>query len=220
MREGALPVGYPATKTAIFLSYRREDSIETAGHMYSWLSMRLPQQLIFLDVRSIWPGANYRTEMAMALEEAEVVLVIIGRSWSAITRPEGLVRRLEEPDDAVRQEIELALARGKTIIPILTQGITMPSRADLPDSIRAFADLNALPVRPEPDFDNDMRTLRTAIDRLSPGLPWHAPSVPMSAPPLVPGYPPPAQTRSQPQPAPTAKSTSIVSRVRRIFRSR
>lgn len=213
-------MGYPATKAAIFLSYRREDSIETAGRMYSWLSMRLPQQLIFLDVRSIWPGANYRTAMATALEEAEVVLVIIGRSWSVITRPEGIVRRLEEPDDAVRQEVELALARGKTIIPILTQGATMPGRADLPDSIRAFADLNALPVRPEPDFDNDMRTLRAAIDRLSPGLPWQAPSVPASAPPPAPGYPPPPQPQSQPQPAPTTKSTSIVSRVWRIFRSR
>jgi hypothetical protein len=183
--------------------------------MYSWLDMRL-SAMIFLDVRSIWPGANYRTAMETALEEAEVVLVIIGKSWSAITRPEGVMRRLEEPDDAVRQEIELSLARRKAIIPILTQGVTMPSRADLPDSIRAFADLNALPVRSEPDFDNDMRTLRTAIDLLSPGLPWHTPFVPMSAPPPAPGYPPPPQ----PQPAPTAKSTSIMSRMWRTLRSR
>lgn len=162
-------------RTAIFLSYRREDSIETAGRIYSWLSMRLPERAVFLDVRSIAPGVNYRAAMDAALDEAEVVLAIIGKAWRAAPQPDGTLRlRLEEPDDAVRQEIELALARQKRIIPLLTQGATMPQRDELPASIRAFADLNAQAVRPEPDFDDDMRTVRAAIMAQQPKVAWQA----------------------------------------------
>lgn len=158
---------------AIFLSYRRDDSIETAGRIYSWLSMRLPERAVFLDVRSIAPGANYRAAMDAALDEAEVVLAVIGKAWRAVPQPDGTLRlRLEEPDDAVRQEIALALERHKRIIPLLTQGATMPRRDELPSSIREFADLNALAVRPEPDFDDDMRALREAITAQRPAVTW------------------------------------------------
>jgi hypothetical protein len=149
----------------VFICYRREDSIETAGRIYSWLSMRLSQDDLFFDVQTIQGGTNFRQAIAGALaDEVKVMLVIIGRSWLLVLDEHGEPRRrLNEPDDHVRQEIELAFEHDVAIIPLLVQGARMPQKSDLPPSIAALSDINALPVRPEPDFDNDMRRVRVAI---------------------------------------------------------
>jgi hypothetical protein len=58
-------------------------------------------------------------------------------------------RRLDDPYDFVRLEIEAALARGVRVIPILAQGAVMPGRADLPQSLAGLADRNAFLIRHE-----------------------------------------------------------------------
>jgi hypothetical protein len=161
----------------IFICYRRDDSIETAGRIYSWLDMRLPEGDVFLDVDTISPGTNFRSAISNALAtDVQVVLVIIGRNWiETPTGSGGVHRRLEDQDDQVRQEIEAAFQHGKTIIPVLVQGAKAPRREDLPASIVGLADINALAVRPQPDFDDDMRRLRQAILSHSPGFAFHMP---------------------------------------------
>lgn len=179
----------------VFICYRREDSIETAGRMYSWLSMRLPEGDVFMDVRGITPGANFPDVIERVITtQAEIMLVVIGKAWVRTPDEQGHVReRLREPDDHVRREIELALERKKTIIPVLVQGATMPRKDELPDTIAVLADINALPVRPEPDFDNDMRRLRQAIVDQGPAVSvvFHPPeAVSTPAPPRwSPPYP-------------------------------
>lgn len=206
------------TKTTVFLSYRREDTIETVGRMYSWLTSRLSEEEVFFDVRSIPPGANYRERMNQALVEADFVLVIMGKAWNAIRQLDGTIRRrLEEPDDAVRHEIELAIENDKMIIPVLTQGVSMPRADELPDSIRLLALVNAIPVRPDPDFDKDMRVLRDAMihlrevkviaaisDQLSDHMRWHQP---------IPAYTPTAYELRRRELQKRAGQGSIISRL-------
>lgn len=169
----------------VFICYRREDSIETAGRMYSWLTMRLHADNVFMDVNTIAPGVNFPDAIAHVIStQAEIVLAIIGRAWLRTTDEQGNVReRLREPDDHVRREIELALTQNKPIIPVLVQGATMPSQDELPESIAVLAYINALPVRPEPDFDNDMRRLRQAIVDLGASLAFHPPIAVSTTPP-------------------------------------
>lgn len=63
----------------------------------------------------------------------------------------------------------------------------MPKRDELPTSIASLADINALVVRSEPDFENDMRRLREAMVAYDPSLlEFHAPWVPPTKPPLPP----------------------------------
>ena len=45
-------------------------------------------------------------------------------------------RRLDDPDDFVRIEIEAALKRGVRVIPVLIDGAAMPRASDLPDSLK------------------------------------------------------------------------------------
>jgi hypothetical protein len=61
------------------------------------------------------------------------MLVVIGRDW--VVDAHGR-RRLDDPGDYVRLEIESALRGGIRIIPVLVAGAQMPAPADLPESLR------------------------------------------------------------------------------------
>src|SRR5262249_810722 len=72
-------------------------------------------------------------------------------------------RRLDDPDDFVRLEIETALKRDIAVIPVLVGRARMPKAAQLPESLRELAYRNGLEVRRDPDFHPD-------VDRLIRGL--------------------------------------------------
>lgn len=85
-----------------------------------------------------------------------------GTSISDDTKP-GVQRRLDDPLDLVRIEIESALKRDIPVIPVLVGGATMPSEAELPKDIKPLAYRNGTQVRRDPDFHNDMRRLITSM---------------------------------------------------------
>src|SRR5258708_4264580 len=95
----------------IFLSYRRVDSATMAGRIYDRLILRFGEKNIFKDVDDIPPGVNFAEYIQDSLRQCAVKLVIIGRSWLASPAPDGS-RRLDNPADFVRIEIETALALG------------------------------------------------------------------------------------------------------------
>jgi hypothetical protein len=51
------------------------------------------------------------------------------------------------------------------ILPLLVSGGNMPPKKDLPSSIRALADRNAVEVRPDPDFRHHIGRVIAALDR-------------------------------------------------------
>ena len=73
-----------------------------------------------------------------------VLLAIIGPTWLNSADHEGN-RRLADPDDIVRLEIEAAPVRNVRVIPILMASAVMPYRRDLPVSLAGLARRNALP---------------------------------------------------------------------------
>lgn len=73
------------------------------------------------------------------------MLVVIGRSWSAI-RESSSRSRLFETDDYVRMEVEAALAQDIPVIPILVEGARMPADRDLPESLRPLTYRQALEI--------------------------------------------------------------------------
>jgi hypothetical protein len=93
-----------------------------------------------------------------------VLLAIIGPTWLTAADERG-GRRLDDPDDIVRLEIEAALTRGVRVIPILVEGAIMPGRQDLPESLADLARRNALVIRHE-CFRSDAGRLVTAIERI------------------------------------------------------
>jgi hypothetical protein len=93
-----------------------------------------------------------------------VVLVLIGRDWLVPAAGGGGERRIDQPGDVVRIEVEEALARELRVIPVTVRGAAMPAREMLPPSISMLADRNGIAVRPDPDFHRDMDRLIAALD--------------------------------------------------------
>ena len=89
-----------------------------------------------MDVESIEAGADFTLEIEHAIANADAVVVVIGPAWLDARTPTG-TRRLDEPDDLVRREIEVALSTGVRIVPVLVGGALMPSEAHLPSAISA-----------------------------------------------------------------------------------
>jgi TIR domain len=148
----------------IFISYRREDSSGHAGRLFDSLSARFGQERIFMDIDSIGPGADFEQVIESTLESSKVVLVVIGREWTAIKDQSGH-RRLEDPGDFVRMEVAAALRRSDLVIPILVQGTTMPRLSDLPPDLSALTRRNAWELS-DARWSYDLSRLCNAIQRV------------------------------------------------------
>ena len=148
----------------IFVSYRREDSADMTGRLCDRLAERFGAQTIFKDVDSIPIGSDFRAVLREAVENSNVILVIIGKQWLHLTDASGQ-RRLDDPRDFVRIEVEVALARKVPVVPVLVQQAAMPIENDLPSSMSEFVYRHGLDIRSDPHFNADVRQL---IDQLAP----------------------------------------------------
>jgi TIR domain len=154
----------------IFISYRHEDSIETTGRIYDWLDSRLAPNNIFMDVDSIPPGADFRVAIKDTVTSAGVMLAVIGPRWLTVREPNGGAPRIDNPNDFVRIEVELAIQNNIPIIPVLVQEATMPAADDLPTSLVSLAYRTAVKVRPNPDFQGDMIRVMKGIESIDSGI--------------------------------------------------
>ena len=117
----------------IFLSYRRDDSTSATGRLADALEAHFGDDRVFRD-REIGAGDNFVEAIRRSVGSATVVLVVVGRHWLGARDASGQ-RRLDDPGDFVRLEIELALAARAAVVPVLVEGAAMPSAADLPPSL-------------------------------------------------------------------------------------
>ena len=98
-----------------------------------------------------------------AVGSCDALLALIGDRWLSSTGRDGQ-RRLDDPDNFVRLEIEAALARNVRVIPILVEGAQMPRAEELPASLAKLARRQALELSPA-RFDADTRRLLRVLDR-------------------------------------------------------
>jgi hypothetical protein len=126
----------------IFLSYRRQDSQSATGRLADDLEAHFGDERVFRD-REIAAGDDFVEAIRRSVESSTVVLVVVGAHWLAASDGQGR-RRLDDPGDFVRLEIELALAAGVAVVPVLVEAAKMPSAAELPASLAAFARCQAV----------------------------------------------------------------------------
>jgi hypothetical protein len=155
----------------IFISYRREDASGHAGRLADHLVAQFGSGQVFMDVDTLEPGQDFVAAIEQAVGSCAVLLAVIGRSWLAATNPAGQ-RRLEQPSDYVRLEIEAALARNVRVIPVLVQDAPMPAAADLPEGLRPLARHHALELsdtRWRADLERLDEVLRKVLGPLPDG---------------------------------------------------
>jgi hypothetical protein len=148
----------------IFISYRREDSADISGRIYDRLADHFGNAAVFKDVDDIPLGVNFKTYLNDIVKQCAVELVVIGPQWLDVTDRSGR-RRLDDPTDFVRIEVEAALRRDIPIVPLLAQGASMPGQDRLPPGMAELTYRNGIPVRPDPDFHRDMDRLIRELEK-------------------------------------------------------
>lgn len=145
----------------IFISYRRDDAAGFAGRLADALEARFGKGSVFRDVDDIPPGKDFVQTLDAELAVTDVFIPLIGPAWLA--EPDGRKARLHDPDDYVRREIGMALARDIRIIPALLEGAKMPAAEELPADLAALARRQAL-ILEDRSWIGDVQRLIAAID--------------------------------------------------------
>jgi Tol biopolymer transport system component len=148
--------------SGIFISYRRSDNPDAVGRIYDRLVSEFGKERVFKDVDSIPLGQDFRGHLNNIIADCSAVLAVVGPRWSD-TRNDAGQRRLEDPDDFVRIELEAALARSVPVVPVLVGNAVMPGSAELPSTLTELAYRQSIQVRPDPDFHNDATRLVSAL---------------------------------------------------------
>lgn len=146
----------------IAVIYRHEDSSSITGRIVDRLEARFPNS-IFLDVQAK-RGRDYRAQSESCLKGCKVALIIIGKKWLEITNESGQ-RRIDESDDLMRKEIEIALGRNDDIhvVPLLVEEARMPPEKSLPKSIAQLRFIKATTIHHE-FFKAEMEAVIRELD--------------------------------------------------------
>jgi hypothetical protein len=119
----------------IAISYRREDSKPHAIRLHETLGKQFGSENVFRDIDSIPLGGKWRAVIRSTVSESDVLLALIGNQWLTIANASG--RRLDDVNDVLRFELELALKKKNVrVIPIQLEGTAMPSPDDLPEGLK------------------------------------------------------------------------------------
>ena len=145
----------------VFVSYRRADTAQVAGRVFDRLVAAYGRDCVFKDVDSIALGTDFRSAIEESLSRCDAMVVLIGKHWLDAAGERG--RRLDDPTDFVRLELEGALARQFRMIPLLAEGAEMPTEAQLPASLKGLAFRTGTVLRPDPDFHRDMERVIQAL---------------------------------------------------------
>jgi formylglycine-generating enzyme required for sulfatase activity len=135
------------THKTVFISYRRQQSWQTARLIYSHL--REHEYDVFMDVESIDSG-QFDTIIRNQIAARAHFLVVLGP---------GSMEGFDNPQDWLRQEIEYAISLERNIIPILEEGFKFEKITPPPGRLQELPRYNALTV-PHEYFDAAMQKLR------------------------------------------------------------
>src|SRR5262249_39981978 len=153
----------------LFISYRRDDSADVTGRLHEHLATHFGPGSVFMDIDAIPLGVDFRQHLADEVNQCDILLAVIGDRWldaSYGDGPQQGTRRLDDPQDYVRIEIEAALARGIPVVPLLVGQAAMPREAELPDALKELAYRHAAAVRSGPDFHGQVERLIRGLEQL------------------------------------------------------
>lgn len=154
----------------IFVNYRRDDSASQALNVAQYLENVFGKNSIFIDIDRLRAGQKFPAVLEDKLEQSKVMLAIIGPNWLEV-RDERGSRRLDDPSDWVRLEIERSLARNIPVIPVLVAGASLPAKRDLPSSLHLLVEHQCARVTTD-GFRNDMAGLASDLSELMGSRHW------------------------------------------------
>jgi hypothetical protein len=151
----------------IFLNYRRKDTEDTAGRLFDSLCAHFGEQRVFMDIDDIQPGVDFDEVVHEAVGKCDVLLALIGPTWLTMVDEHGR-RRLDDPDDYVRIELQVALQRDIRVVPVLIHDVAMPKAEDLPDGLQRLTHKQAVGLS-NTRWKYDLGRLIEALESVRPG---------------------------------------------------
>lgn len=151
----------------IFIGYRRNDSQGFAGRVADDLIESFGASQVFRD-DDIPEGSDFTRVLGQALVNCHVLIAVIGPNWLTTLDDDGQPR-LHNPDDWVRREIEVALDRGISVLPVLVGNALMPSSDDLPDTLKPMANIQAVKMT-DRNWEHDLERLQRWLMQKIPTL--------------------------------------------------
>ena len=156
--------------SGIFVSYRRKVSKTLTYRLVDELQRQFGEPKVLFDVASIDPGLPYSEAIKTAIDRCSVVLIVIGPQWLSMTDVDGSPR-LDDPEDGIRREVEIALNSDARVVPVLVDGAQMPGADQLPNGMRHLAELQAVALAEDPaHWKFDVARLVETLGRIDPGL--------------------------------------------------
>jgi formylglycine-generating enzyme required for sulfatase activity len=153
----------------IFICYRREDSAMVTTIVYQRLKQRYGDKNVFMDLETLPYTADFRDYIRDFLQRCDLFVAVIGDRWLGMKNDQGK-RRIDQPDDFVRIEIEAALDRNIRILPLLIDAAAIPPASAVPESLRPLVHRHAFRLRAGRDFDRDLNDLLKTIARILPPI--------------------------------------------------
>jgi predicted ATPase len=127
----------------IFISYRRAgNGAGFALSLYEGLRPIVGNDRVFFDVShgAIDIGRSWREAVGEAIGQCHTVLVLVDDLFD---------KNLNDPEDPLRIELEVALEIGVRIVPVYVGATTPPSKDNLPASLAILPELQASRIRLE-----------------------------------------------------------------------
>jgi uncharacterized membrane protein HdeD (DUF308 family) len=109
-------------------------------------------------------GVDFVEAITKQVSACDALVAVIGKYWLSITGPDNL-RRLDNPDDPVRIEVQTALEQDVRVIPVLVDGATMPRTEDLPDGLKKLTRRSGIEVI-DTHFDMDVERLARTLQEV------------------------------------------------------
>lgn len=166
-------------ENSIFICYRRDDSNSATYSIADRLKLSFGEKAVFWDHAGFQGGDEWREKSRSIVPSAAAVVVVIHKDWINIGKD-----RLKDPNDPVRQELQMAATNPNcVIIPVTIDTTRSPGTRDLETISAAVGSsdeelLNllgtlfaktTLKIRFTKDFENDIQLLIRRLDDI-PGL--------------------------------------------------
>ena len=147
----------------VFISYRRSETSGYAGRLYDALAEHFGAERVFMDV-TMEAGIDYTVRIGDAIGSCGALIAVIGDEWLTVTDERGN-RRIDDPADLHRVEIESALDRGVRVFPALVQGARMPTVEELPEPLWPLGRRQAVELS-DGRWDYDVGRLTAVLERV------------------------------------------------------
>jgi hypothetical protein len=160
----------PSRSQLIFVSYRGSDENWATELVHARMTEAFGADAVFKSGNTIRAGEVFPPILRRQAASCPAMLVCIGPKWLTAGAPGG-GRRLDSPDDWVRQEIAISLQAGNHVLPLLLGNhdeVSIPEADRLPKDIRAMVFHQAWRLAPGGGLDV---TVPELVDRLAELVP-------------------------------------------------